>query len=91
MDVGALGGLCCGSRDQVLATDRWVSQAGSEQSDWERAVQAIPGTDLGEGVLTLHSAALCSTRLTGQTDWAGRSQDRSRTAVGTSAVLPAEP
>jgi len=52
MDVGALGGLCCGSRDQVLATERWVSQAGSEQSDWERAVQAIPETDLGEGVLT---------------------------------------
>lgn len=52
MDAGALGGLCCGSRDQVLASDRWVSQAGSEQSDWEREDQAIPGTDLGEGVLT---------------------------------------
>jgi len=28
---------------------------------------------------------------TGQRDWAGRSQDRSRTAVGTSAVLPTGP
>jgi len=52
MDVGTLGGLCSCGRDQVLATDRWVSQAGSEQSDWERAVQAIPGADLGKGVLT---------------------------------------
>lgn len=55
MDVGALGGLCCGSRDQVLATDRWVSQGRTQQSDWERAVQAIPGTDLekksGGGVM----------------------------------------
>ena len=64
MDVGALGGLCCGSRDQVLATDRWVSQAGSEQSDWEREDQAIPGTDLGEGVLKLEVAATYSTHLT---------------------------
>jgi len=28
---------------------------------------------------------------TGQSDWAGRSQGRSRTAGGTSAIPPAEP
>lgn len=48
MDADALGGLCCCSRDQVLATDRPRPQGGTQSSDWERAVQTIPGTDLGE-------------------------------------------
>jgi len=52
MDAGALGGLCCGSRDQVLVTNRPVPQGRTNQSDWERAVQAIPGTNLVKGVLT---------------------------------------
>lgn len=46
MDAGALGGLCSCGRDQVLATDDRVPQGGTQQSDWQRAVQAIPGTDL---------------------------------------------
>jgi len=49
MDAGALGGLCCCRRDQVLAIDDRVPQGGTPKSDWQRAVQAIPGTDLGEG------------------------------------------
>ena len=49
MDAAALGGLCSCGRDQVLATDDRVPQGRSQQSDWQRAVQAIPGTDLGEG------------------------------------------
>jgi hypothetical protein len=56
MDAGALGGLCCCSRDQVLATNDRVPQGGIQQSDWQRAVQAIPGTDLGEGILTTETS-----------------------------------
>jgi len=54
-------------------------------------VPQVPGTDLGEGVLTPQGAALCSAILKGQKDWADRSQDRSRTAGGTSAVPSTEP
>ena len=60
MDAGALGGLCSCRRDQVLATDDRVPQGGTQQSDWQRAVQAIPGTDLGEGVLKPQFAATTS-------------------------------
>ena len=56
MDAVALGGLCSCGRDQVLATDRPHPQEGTQQSDWERAVQAIPGTDLGEGILTAETS-----------------------------------
>ncbi len=91
MDAVALGGLCGCGRDQVLATDDRVPQGGSQQSDWQRAVQAVPGTDLGEGVLTPQGAAICSTTLKDQTDWADRSQGRFRIAGGTSAIPPAEP
>jgi len=51
MDAGALGGLCCGSRDQILETDLPVPQGRTQESDWEQTVQAIPGADLGEEVL----------------------------------------
>ena len=109
MDAGALGGLCCCGRDQVLATERPLPQGRTRQGDKQRLVQAVTGTDLGEGVLT-HSALqnfiylclghravldgsafLLGTHLIGQTDWAGRSRGRSRTAGGTSAVPPKGP
>ena len=51
MDTGALGGLCCGSRDQILETDLPFPQGRTQESDWEQTVQAIPGADLGEEVL----------------------------------------
>ena len=56
MDAGALGGLCSCGGDQVLATDDRVPRGGTKQSDWQRAVQAIPRTDLGEGVVTTETS-----------------------------------
>ena len=47
-----MGGVRGRRRDQGLATDRWVSQGGAQRIDRQRAVQASPGEDLGEGVLT---------------------------------------
>jgi len=89
--------------------DRQNHQEAGPGTTFERGrVPQVPGTDLGEGVLT-HSALQNFIRWqwsssgpgrvrffigrspTGQTDWAGRSQGRSRSAGGTSAIPPAEP
>jgi len=52
LDARALGGFLGCRRSQVLAIHRFVPQGRTQQSDWQRAFQAIPGTDLVKGVLT---------------------------------------
>jgi len=39
----AQSGLCCCGRDQIQENDRSMPKGGTQQSDWQRAVQKIPG------------------------------------------------